>query len=112
MSNRTRLPNRRPALTEIITVGGREFAATVGFDRRGRPKEIFRAGAREGSDLQFVIADASIVISLALQYGVPAQALAASMSRLAVARPGEGGVAASVIGPAVDLLARIESGSA
>jgi hypothetical protein len=112
VSGRTRLPNRRPALTEIVTVAGHEFAATIGFDRRGQPKEVFLAGAREGSDLQFVIDDASIVISLALQYGVPARALAASMSRLPVARPGERGAAASVIGAAVDLLTRIEGGSA
>lgn len=49
---RTRLPNRRPLVTEILIVGGRAIEASVGFDpATGRPRELFLTGATDGADL-------------------------------------------------------------
>jgi hypothetical protein len=100
--SRERLPNRRPALTIDLLVGPRSYAATIGFDRHGAPKEIFLAGAREGSDMQAVLDDTAITISLALQHGISARALAAALSRIS------SGGAASIIGAAADLLSQYE----
>jgi hypothetical protein len=106
--SRERLPNRRPSLTEDIGVGDRVYSATIGFDRFCRPKEIFLAGAREGSDMQAVLDDTAIVVSLALQNGIPAAALRMSMSRAPLPHSGAPRAPASVIGAAIDFIARLE----
>src|SRR4051812_2876173 len=104
--HRRRLPNRRTSITEDIAIGGMKLSASVGFDNAGRPGELFLSGAKDGSGLAAVLNDASVVISVALQHGIPASALAKSISRA----PNERGniQAASVIGRALDLLCEHE----
>jgi hypothetical protein len=105
--SRVRLPNRREALTTDLAVGARFFKATVGFDDAGQPKELFLSGAKHGSDLACLLDDAAVAISVALQHGVSAQALAVSISRV----PGVPDAlprAASAIGGALDLVAQFE----
>lgn len=104
---RQRLPQRRPAVSETVTAGARHYQATVGFDLAGQPREVFLGGAQDGSELAAILADAAIVVSIALQYGIPAAELGRSLSRL----PSEYGATgesrpASPIGAALDLLAR------
>ena len=82
-SIRQRLPNRRPAHTEALEVANQTFTATVGFDpETGQPRELFLTAGKEGSLLNAMLADAAVVISIALQNGVPAAALAKSVGRL------------------------------
>ncbi len=82
-SARKRLPNRRPSHTETLEVAGQTFMATVGFDPEdGRPREVFLAAGKEGSLINAMLADAAVAISVALQHGVTAQALAKSIGRL------------------------------
>jgi ribonucleoside-diphosphate reductase alpha chain len=100
---RRRLPNRRPAVTHDLAVGNARFAATVGFDEFGRPREIFLAGARAGSDLAAVLDDVGVALSVALQHGVSAQAMA-----LSCGRAGSPPAPISVVGAALDLLAAYE----
>jgi ribonucleoside-diphosphate reductase alpha chain len=101
--HRRRLPNRRNSVTEGLAVGNMNVSATIGFDPAGRPAEVFLSGAKDGSNLSAIIADASVVISIALQHGIPAKELAKSISR---APDGMGHItAASAIGAALDLLA-------
>ena len=117
--SRSRLPNRRPAVTQDIEVGGHCFMATVGFDEHDRPKEVFLSGAKDGTDLAAILDDASVVLSVALQFGIPATALARSVARLPAVplaalyldQPGDNGERqpASVIGAAVDLLTVFEN---
>jgi hypothetical protein len=109
---RRRLPNRRPSVTETITIGrgnGQviEYQATLGLDEIGRPKEVFLFGAKVGTDMASVLADAALVISIALQCGIPGKALARSVSRVS---QGDGlpSLPGSVIAAAVDLVARWE----
>ncbi len=79
---RSLLPNRRPAYTETLEVDGQAFEATVGFDpESGQPRELFLTAGKEGSLLNAMLADAAVV-SVALQSGVPAAALALSVGRL------------------------------
>ncbi len=74
---RQRLPNRRPSHTEALEVAGQVFTATVGFDPKSdQPRELFLTAGKEGSLLNALLADAAVVISVALQSGVPATALA------------------------------------
>lgn len=108
-TQRRRLPNRREAVNETIEFARSngevaQYQASVGFDELGRPKEIFLFGAKEGTDMAAVLADTAVAISVALQHGVSAQAMAASLGRV----PGEQ-TPISVIGAALDFLVRHES---
>jgi hypothetical protein len=105
--HRRRLPNRRNAVTETIVIGNVTLTASIGFDETGRPAEVFLSGAKDGSGLAAILDDASVVISIALQHGIPAKALAKSISRA----PDYAAVtkAASVIGAALDLVAEYET---
>ena len=117
---RRRLPNRRDAVTQTLLVGSHTFAATVGFDpATGRPREVFLAGAKDGTDMAAILDDASVVISISLQHGISATALAKSVARLPLAplTPADlaeaagprNTVPASVIGAALDFLCEIEA---
>ena len=66
---RERLPQRRR--TEVIKVrrDNIAFHVRVGFFADGRPGEVFAGSGKEGSDLQMMLNDACILISLALQHG-------------------------------------------
>ncbi len=82
-SSRQRLPNRRPAHTEALEVAGQAFTATVGFDPdTGRACEMFLDAPKRDSMFGAMLNDAAVVISVALQSGVPAAALAKSVGRL------------------------------
>ncbi len=116
MSTRRRLPNRRPAHTETLLIDGQASTATVGFDPgSGQPRELFLTAGKEGSMLNALLADAAVV-SVALQSGVPAAALAKSIGRLPAGpvtpvdlesfQPGR--VPASPIGAALDFVSFLE----
>ena len=104
---RKRLPNRRPAVTEQITFMRSDgnlavYDATIGFDGEGRPKELFLTGARAGSDMAAALADTAVAVSVALQHGVRARAMALSVSR------NHEGMPVSAIGAALDLIGKFE----
>ena len=115
---RTRLPARRASVTEEIEVDGCSVKATVGFDTAGRPREIFMVAGKEGSAMNMLLADAAVAISVALQFGVPPQALAKSVGRLPMGlvspsdldQAGAGGrkSPASLIGAGLDLIANLD----
>ena len=121
ISPRQRLPNRRECHTETLTVDGQSFEATAGFDpATGQPRELFMSAGKEGSLLNAMLADAAVVISVALQSGVPAAALAKSIGRLPPGpvtpadldhAPGQK-VPASPIGTALDLVCAFQRRSA
>lgn len=111
---RQRLPNRRPAITEMIEFTrpsdsvNVSYQATIGFDFDVKPKEIFIFGPKDGTDMQAIVADASVIISVALQHGVPAEAMALSLSRLPAELDGPAVKPASILGAALDALVRHE----
>jgi hypothetical protein len=108
--HRRRLPNRRNTLTEDIELGNMVIAASIGLDDAGRPKELFMSGAKDGSGMSAILNDASVVISVALQHGIPPSMLAKSISR---APDCYGTVtASSVIGRALDLITQYEERNA
>jgi len=106
-SQRQRLDNRRYSITETISFvradgNSTSYDATVGFDALFRPREIFLFGAKDGSDMSAVLIDTAVALSVALQHGVTATAMANSVSKV-------DGLPASVIGAALDLLAKHEA---
>jgi hypothetical protein len=109
---RRRLPNRRRNETHTLAIHSMRLTATVGFDVDGRPAEVFLDGAKDGSGLATVLEDSSVVISIALQHGIPAAALAKSVARMPEKIDGPAVKAASPIGAVLDLLAEIGAGAA
>jgi len=118
--HRHRLPNRRPSRVETVEVAGQTFTATVGFDpETDRPCEVFLTAGKEGSLINAMLADAAVVISVALQHGVSAQSLAKSVGRLPegqvtpadLDRGEPARIPASPIGAALDLLKAFENGT-
>ena len=77
---RKRLPAERNALTHRFEVGGHEGYITVGLYDDGQPGEIFLKMAKEGSTVSGLMDAFATVVSLALQYGVPLQALVDKLS--------------------------------
>ena len=115
---RKRLPNRRPSHTETLEVAGLAVTGTVGFDPEdGRPCEVFLTAGKEGSLINALLADAAVAISVALQHGISARALAKSVGRVPegpvtpadLDRSQPARVPASPIGAALDLLRSFET---
>ena len=92
------LPQRRAAETFDLRFWNQPFTVTVGVYADGTPGEVFIDGGKTGQDVQSTARDAAVVLSLALQYGVPIEAI-----RHAVTRSGSG-EAASILGAIVDRL--------
>jgi hypothetical protein len=96
---RVRLPNRRSAISTSFERDGARFEMTEGHYPDGRIGEIFLSADRANSLLDFLMSDAAILASLALQYGCPLDEI-----RHAVKRDIRG-EAASPIGLALDRVA-------
>ena len=68
---RRTLPQRRAAETFDLRFWNQPFTVTVGFYPDGTPGEVFVGVGKTGTDIASVARDAAVVISLALQHGVP-----------------------------------------
>ena len=72
---RRRLPDTRQSLTHKFNVGGHEGYITVGLFEDHTPGELFITMAKEGSTIGGLMDVIGTETSLALQYGVPLDAL-------------------------------------
>jgi ribonucleoside-diphosphate reductase alpha chain len=73
---RERLPDTRQSITHKFSISGHEGYITVGLYPDGRPGELFITMAKEGSTIGGLMDGIGTLTSLALQYGVPLEALA------------------------------------
>jgi ribonucleoside-diphosphate reductase alpha chain len=74
---RRRLPDERRSLTHKFRVGEQEGYLTVGLFENGSPGEVFITISKEGSTIRGLMDSLAVMTSLALQYGVPIENLAA-----------------------------------
>jgi ribonucleoside-diphosphate reductase alpha chain len=72
---RRRLPETRTALTHKFEIAGHEGYLTVGLFEDGQPGELFVTMAKEGSTIGGLMDSIGALTSMALQYGVPLEAL-------------------------------------
>lgn len=72
---RRRLPDERRSITHRFSVGGHKGYITVGLYDDGRPGEMFITMNKEGSVMSGLVHSLSASVSIALQYGVPLDAL-------------------------------------
>jgi hypothetical protein len=106
MTARETLPCRRPNFTRAVEWAGHPITVTVGLRVDGSPAEVFADSAR-GGDMAATLADACVLISIALQHGIAPADLAKSLGRVPQLHPpgGPAGDApASPIGAIVGVL--------
>ena len=72
---RRRLTDTRTAITHKFDIAGHEGYLTVGFLNDGQPGELFITMAKEGSTIGGLMDSIGTLTSMALQYGVPLEAL-------------------------------------
>jgi len=72
---RRRLPETRSAVTHKFDIANHEGYLTVGTFEDGQPGELFITMAKEGSTIGGLMDGIGTLTSLALQYGVPLEAL-------------------------------------
>ena len=97
---RENLPPRRRCETFDIQYGGQNtvFAVTLGHYDDGRIGEVFITGAKAGSEMEAIARDGAILLSLALQYGVPITTIQHAISREA------DGKASTIVGAVLDII--------
>lgn len=102
---RALLPHRRPNVTLSIEWNGHPLDVTIGFDpQTAQPQEVF-ANTPKGGDMQAALADACVLISIALQHGIAPTDLAKSLGRVPVLWGDEGQTGpASPIGAVVETI--------
>src|SRR4029078_2464257 len=71
-----RLAETRTAFTHKFDIAGHEGYLTVGLFEDGQPGELFITMAKEGSTIVRLMDSIGTLTSMALQYGVPMEALA------------------------------------
>jgi hypothetical protein len=96
---RQRLPNRRAHEIREFEFRGLRYSAGFGRFENGALAEVFVECSKGQSQLAADARDAAVCLSIALQYGVPADAI-----RDAVSRDGHG-EPAGIVGAVLDLIA-------
>lgn len=102
--NRHRLPNRRPHEIREFEFRGLGYTAGIGRFNNGDLAEVFLDCSKGQSQLAADARDAAICLSIALQHGVPAEAI-----RSAVTRDGQG-EPSGIVGAVLDLLEGAHNG--
>jgi hypothetical protein len=104
MNRRERLPNRRRCEVVETEFRGRQFAILIGRFNDGSIAEVFVEPRKVGSDGAEDSRDCGILLSIALQHGVPLESMRLSVSRAE-------GKATSLSGHVLDVLAQIGGGA-
>ena len=73
---RKRLADTRQSITHKFSICGHEGYITAGLFEDGTPGEVFIKMAKQGSTVSGLVDTIAILMSLALQYGVPVEQLA------------------------------------
>ena len=99
---RSVLPQRRRSETFELRWGKQNtvFAITIGFYDDGSPGEVFISGAKAGSDLDAASRDNAVLLSIALQHGVPLQVMAGAVTRELDGSP------STIAGKVIDMLVK------
>jgi hypothetical protein len=92
------LSQRRPCETFNMSFGKQNttFTVTVGYYEDGRIGEVFIDGAKAGSEMADITRDGAVLMSLALQHGVPLGVMQHAVSRNA------DHTAATIVGAVID----------
>jgi len=79
-SERQKLDNRRLNVTRLLKMTNQKYHVSFGIEPETyRIGEVFIRGSKIGSDMDILLDDATVILSLALQYGVPLDQLIHSL---------------------------------
>ena len=92
------LPQRRAQRPSTCGSGTSRSRSPSDFYADGTPGEVFIDGRKTGNDIQSIARDAGVLLSLALQHGVPPETIRHAVTRGASEEP------ASILGAVVDRL--------
>lgn len=100
MTARRELPQRRYAETFEINFGGidQNYEVTVGYYKDGTLGEVFINFGKSGMQAEAIARDGAVLLSMALQHGVPLATIRNAMTRDAQGAP------QSIVGAVVDRL--------
>ena len=98
MTNRNPLPMRRDAETFTVDHNGMLYVVTIGRYPNGAIGEVFINFEKSGTTAEAIARDGAILMSLALQYGVPLENLKTAVTRDLRGEP------SSIVGAVVDKL--------
>lgn len=101
MTNRTRLPTRRPSELIDFAFRGRPYILGLSRYHDGRVSEVFIDAPKAATDAGSDARDAAIALSIAFQHGVPPEAIRAAVTR------DETGAAAGIVGTALDIIIEV-----
>jgi hypothetical protein len=96
--NRRRLPNRRPHEIIEFSFRGLTYTGGIGRHANGDLAEVFLECSKGQSQLAEDARDAAVCLSIALQHGVPAEAIRGAVTRDSHGAP------SGIIGACLDLL--------
>lgn len=102
MTARRHLPNCRLHESQNFWFRGKTYTLGVGRYEDGRLAEVFIDCSKVASESAHDARDAAVCLSIALQHGVPVDAIRAAVTRE------EDGSPSGIIGYVLDLLARSE----
>ena len=104
-NTRTKLVNRRINETfSIQNVMGSKFYCSVGYDKNDKIKEMFyTARGKSGSDMDSMLYDMGVLVSIALQNGIKLEELLDSCCK------NEDGSFASPVGKALEIAKGMEN---
>lgn len=107
MTARRRLPDRRLAVTHLVErAKGGPIQIGIGYDHQGAAREVFLNGLKIGSDIEALLQDSCVLISLVLQHGMPAADLADRLGRQGI---DESAQYASLVGLVAETVRRAEA---
>jgi hypothetical protein len=97
---RETLPLRRRSETFELPFGGLKepHVVTLGFYNDGRIGEVFINGGKSGEVVEAIARDSAVILSMALQHGVPLETIAHALTRDGQDQP------QTVVGVIVDML--------
>jgi hypothetical protein len=101
MTDRRALPMRRRSETFEMDFGGLKSAhiITLGFYEDGSIGEVFINGGKSGEVVEAIARDGAVLLSFALQHGVPLDTIKHAITRDSQGQP------QSIVGAVVDRLA-------
>ncbi len=107
---RERLSNRRLSCNRVMSCGPYEFDFGFGFHRTGAVREVFINNRKVGSELEGMLQDGCVLISLLLQHHVAPAELARSVGRHGTDpdKP-EQTVPTSILGVVVDAVVQVQA---
>jgi hypothetical protein len=104
MSGREHLPNRRGSGVFDFEHRGLRFTGSFSRFSDGRIGEVFLQNHKNSSGADVIVRDGAVITSIALQFGAPLETLTNAILR------DPDGEAASPIGAALDLVAKLRTG--